>query len=97
MNGTTGRRILSFNGCWSHDGLESRVCGKRPRECRFEGEERDGEEFGCQKVFGLSETLNSSCQRLQNLQFLPRIGGAWGGLNFFYSCLYGLALWLPGV
>ncbi|CAE7173775.1 ABCB1 [Symbiodinium microadriaticum] len=25
-----------------------------------------------------------------------KIGGAWGGLNFFYSCLYGLALWFGG-
>ncbi|CAE7361167.1 ABCB1, partial [Symbiodinium sp. KB8] len=25
-----------------------------------------------------------------------KIGGAWGGLNFFYSLLYGLALWFGG-
>ncbi|CAE7376068.1 Multidrug resistance protein 1A [Symbiodinium microadriaticum] len=25
-----------------------------------------------------------------------RIGTAWGGLNFFYSCLYALALWFGG-
>jgi len=25
-----------------------------------------------------------------------KIGGAWGGLNFFYSCLYGLSLWFGG-
>ncbi|CAE6964952.1 ABCB1 [Symbiodinium sp. CCMP2592] len=25
-----------------------------------------------------------------------KIGAAWGGLNFFYSCLYGLALWFGG-
>ncbi|CAE7460723.1 Abcb5 [Symbiodinium sp. CCMP2592] len=25
-----------------------------------------------------------------------RIGAAWGGLNFFYSCLYALALWFGG-
>ena len=25
-----------------------------------------------------------------------RIGASWGGLNFFYSCLYALALWFGG-
>ena len=52
--------------------------------------------FGAEKTESARFEKELLSAKLGGIRSGVKIGGAWGALNFFYSCLYGLSLWFGG-